>query len=296
MQPCEDPGRRLPRQNGLVKTIAKYSVACVLGLIGGLGAAQSPSQKSSQRNVPATPGEKLFVSNCSGCHGLDARGGDRAPAIGSASDAAEMSDEQLVHTVTNGVAGAGMPPFSTLGSGQIASIVKYLRVLQGRSAAAKLPGSPEAGGSLFFGKAGCSDCHMAEGKGGFIADDLTGYGAGRSTSEIREAITKPQSGEDNKNRQVLILTRAGHEYRGTIRTDDNFSLVLQTMAGQFVMVKKADLKSLQYDSDTIMPKTYGSTLSAYELDDLVSYLMQLQRKSDPSAAKEAAKGHWAEEE
>jgi len=33
-------------------------------------------------------------------------------------------------------------------------------VLQGRREAGKLPGNPEAGKVLFFGKARCAECHM----------------------------------------------------------------------------------------------------------------------------------------
>jgi hypothetical protein len=61
-------------------------------------------------------------------------------------------------------------------------------------------------------------------------------------------------------------------------------------------LQKADLASMSYDSASLMPKDYGSTLSARELNDLVSYLMSLQSRVDVAAAKKGTKRHWDDEE
>lgn len=248
------------------------------------------------RDPVGAPGKKEFQSTCSGCHGLDGKGGDRAPNIASGSDAARLSDAELMRIVSRGIPGAGMPSFSFVGQPELTSIVGYLRVLQGKGAIAQMPGDPHNGALLFVGKARCSECHMAAGKGGFLANDLTAYGEGRTPAEIRHAITAQDKDPDQHVKIGTAITREGKTYRGIVRTEDNFSLVLQTEAGEFVSLQKADLASMSYDSDSLMPKDYGSRLSARELDDLVSYLMSLQPAVDVAAAKKGAKRHWDDEE
>ena len=111
-------------------------------------------------------GQRIFATNCAACHGLDARGGEHAPDIATRREAQQSSDETLLHIVQNGVAGTGMPAFSTLGISEVQGLIRYLRTLQGQTLPVKLPGDPEVGKGLFYGKAGCSACHMANGKEG----------------------------------------------------------------------------------------------------------------------------------
>jgi hypothetical protein len=50
---------------------------------------------------------------------------------------------------------------------------------------------------------------------------------------------------------------------------------LQTLDGKFYSVTKSDLQGLEYNSQSLMPSDYGSTLSPDELNDLVSYLIRV---------------------
>jgi len=45
----------------------------------------------------------------------------------------------------------------------------------------------------------------------------------------------------------------------------------------FHLLKKSDINKLGFLPDPIMPGDYGKTLSATEIDDLVSYLMSAAR-------------------
>lgn len=258
-------------------------------------ASTAQSQQSGTRYSAGAAGKKAFVANCSGCHGLDGSGGDRAPTIAAGSDAARLSDAELMRVVSKGIAGAGMPPFGSLGARQITSVVGYLRTLQGAGKSVGLPGNPQRGATLFFGKARCSECHMANGKGGFIASDLSDYGSGRTPAKIRESLVAPQKDPDQNAKQAVVMTRGGRRYKGVVRVEDNFSLVLQTTAGEFVSVQKSELANILYDARSLMPDDYGSTLTSGELDDLVSYLMSLPQRGD-SAASKKTQGHHREDE
>ncbi len=115
------------------------------------------------------PGAAIFASNCAGCHGADGRGGEHAPNIATAPEVQHLMDRELAGIIRYGISGAGMPAFSSLKQQEVADVVGYLRILQGRGDIVKLPGDPKQGEALFFGKAQCSDCHMVNGKGGLLA-------------------------------------------------------------------------------------------------------------------------------
>jgi putative heme-binding domain-containing protein len=166
-----------------------------------------------------------------------------------------------------------MPNFgSALKSDQITAVVSYLRVLQGKTKNVVINGNPEAGRRLFFGKANCAKCHMVEGKGGFIAADLSGFGSTHSPDAIRKAILEPNANLERRKQVATVTTKGGKTYTGIARNEDNFSIQLQTPDGAFHLFEKSDIASIHYEPRTLMPDSYGTTLSKNEIDDLVSYL------------------------
>jgi putative heme-binding domain-containing protein len=260
-----------------------FMLAPVLGALwaaNGLAAwtqtvPQSPALKS------ATPisklGKQTFASTCANCHGLDGRGGERAPNIAENPKVQKLSDGQIARIIQNGIPAAGMPAFHSLPTADVQAVVTYLRTLQGTRQqtrqSLRLPGDPVRGQTIFFGKAECSGCHMVTGKGGFIASDLSAYARTHPAEQIRGAITSP--GSAPQARLITATTRGGGKVVGRIRNEDNFSLQLQTLDGTFYSVSKSDLEGLQYNAQSLMPADYGSRLSPDELNDLVSYLMKL---------------------
>src|SRR6202034_212613 len=104
------------------------------------------------------PGAAIFAANCAGCHGADGRGGEHAPNIATAPEVQHLMDRELAAIIRYGISGAGMPAFSSLKPQEVADVVAWLRILQGRGDIVKLPGDPKQGEALFFGKAQCSDC------------------------------------------------------------------------------------------------------------------------------------------
>ena len=159
--------------------------------------------------------------------------------------------------------------------------------------AVKLPGDPERGQTIFFGKAGCSACHMVSGKGGFIASDLSMYARSHTVEQIRNGITSPTPSSDNSSRTVTATIRGGEKYAGRVRNEDNFSLQLQALDGTFHFIAKSDLEELIVTQQPLMPSDYGSTLSPTELSDLVSYLMRVANGS--TAPPEKPKKEFEEE-
>jgi len=252
---------------------------CVLGCSGSL-LAQSEAKSGEVVGAPASAsvaaGRKIFASTCAGCHGLDARGGERAPDILARPEVQRMSEAEISQIVREGTRSRTMPAFgNTLDAAQTRNVAIYLRsLLQGHLGAAGVPGDAVAGKALFFGKAGCADCHMVEGAGGFLGADLTGYAEPRSIGEIRDAITDPGSNLQRREKVATVATRGGEHFTGIARNEDNFSLQLQTADGAFHLLMKSELEQIEYPKQLLMPMDYSQRLSAAELNDLVSFLMR----------------------
>jgi cytochrome c oxidase cbb3-type subunit III len=259
--------------------------------------AQQPV--SSKGRVPADAaeaGRELFDSNCAGCHGLDARGGEHAPNIATNPELQRMSDQQLFHIVHDGAASGTMPAFGALLSNdKITAIGAYLRSLQGRTGGehTALLGDPAAGKLLFFGKATCSQCHSivdsGAGSGGFLASDLTDYAASREPAEILRAITQPNDNLNPRARTAVIVTHDGQKLTGFIRNQDNFSIQFQSLDGTFHMLERAALASVTYDALSLMPAEYGQRLTSAELNNLVSFLMRTAAVDQASSRQRKGK-------
>jgi len=182
-------------------------------------------------------GQRIFTASCAGCHGLDGRGGEHAPAIGPARTDAELS--RIIH---DGIPAAGMPSFGKLLDGdQIRAVVAWLHDVRS-------PGDPRNGRALFFGKAHCAQCH---------ATPLR-----QAAENIREML----AGSDIV--QVAVETNSGATYSGVVRNEDNDSLQLQTTDGTFCFLRKSALKTIRRDS----PHRYNSALTPAEIEDIIAYL------------------------
>jgi putative heme-binding domain-containing protein len=250
----------------------------------GLGVKErSPRPAAaSQSERSIADGRQAFENRCAGCHGIDGHGGERAPDIATSAKTQQRSDSALAQIINNGIPSTGMPAFSTLDASTTHALVGYLRFLQGKTGSAALPGNPQSGKVIFFGRARCSECHLAAGAGGFIASDLSSYGRARPVEEIRDAIVKPGQVSNASRGTVAIATRNGKTLTGILRNEDNFSLQLQSVDGAFHLLMKSDVASIRRESNSLMPADYGSTLSAGELNDLVSFLMSVAQQDKSS--------------
>src|SRR5712672_2086481 len=278
------------------KIVAAAGALLIAASAYGLGvkerAARPARAKQSERSI--ADGRQIFENRCAGCHGIDGRGGERAPDIATSAKTQRRSDSALAQIINHGIPAAGMPSFSTLDVPASRALVKYLRFLQGKTASAALPGNPQNGKAIFFGRARCSECHLAAGAGGFIASDLSSYGRSRPVEEIREAIITPNQPSNGPRGTVTIDTRAGQTLTGVLRNEDNFSLQLQSLDGAFHLLMKSDAASIKRGSSSLMPADYGSTLSAGDLNDLVSFLISVAqhdkspdpKKTEPSDEEE----------
>lgn len=242
--------------------------ASALLLFAGLAGGQSSGRKDSA-------GKTAYAAICAGCHGLDGKGGERAPDIANRPRVRELSDDAILHVLQNGVPNTSMPSFRSLGLEKLRSVAEYVRELQGIRNAKNLPGNADRGKSVFFSKGGCVNCHSVQGAGGFYGSDLSGFARGRSPESIRQAIVEPNRELDPRRRVVVATTASGEVLTGLARNEDNFSLQLLTPDGALHLLYKSSLEKLIYREESAMPADYQKKLSTAELDDLIKFLASM---------------------
>jgi cytochrome c oxidase cbb3-type subunit 3 len=274
------------KSSGLVRVPAlSFAVLLICGAIT-LARYRNPSATLPAANADSSAAQRAFAANCAGCHGLDGKGGERAPDIVARANVRKYSDSQLLQILQKGVPQTSMPAFSRLGDHVLRSLVAYLRSLQGHAATALLPGNARRGNELFFGKGGCSDCHMIRGQGGFFASDLTAYARGRAPETIRDAILLPNRDLDPRNRTVAVTLPSGKSFEGLARNEDNFSMQLLTREGSLLLFTKAAVKSINYRNQSPMPADYGARLSTTEIEDLVNFLNSVTKENSKQSRNE----------
>jgi len=269
-----------------------WTVGLFIFLVPLFAYAQQHAQNSASQSAQRQDARQIFATTCAACHGLDGMGSERAPNIITNPQAQRLSATEMFSVISGGVPGTGMPAFQRLGKPTISSLVAYVKSLQGKNQTVQLPGDPKAGEALFFGRGQCSTCHMASGRGGFIAPDLSNYGQNHSIEQIKSAIINPAA-RDSIKPMVTATTTNGENYQGIIRNEDNFSLQLQSEDGAFHFLSKADLKTIERGHESIMPSDYSSRLNPAQLNDIVSYLLSL---ASASPAKPLTRAHSEDED
>jgi cytochrome c oxidase cbb3-type subunit III len=279
----------------------------VLGTLGcamlfamaAIGQGKKARQATSGTQGPSpaiAEGRQAFESHCAACHGLDGRGGERAPDVATRAGVQRLSDADLFKIIQRGIPAAGMPSFATFDSSRINALVSYLHLLQGKTGGVKVAGDAQKGKALFYGKARCADCHMMDGAGGFIASDLSSYGRTRAPEEIRDAIKKSSTDSGTSRGVVAVTTRDGQNFSGVLRNEDNFSLQLQTLDGAFHLFEKSDVANLTHQAEPLMPSDYSSLLSPGEIDDLISYMVKTARGGPSETASRTKRNRDDEDE
>lgn len=246
-------------------------------------------QKVQAQASNANTGAQRFMEYCAGCHGADGRGGDKAPSLVAPSNTASRSESELYRIVRDGTK-EGMPPFAQIGDANIEAVLQYVRRLAGRidstgtTAEAAITGDVDAGRALYFGKGQCSKCHLMQGKGGFMARNLTNYGRTRTADAVLQAITNPDNPLVPSSQVVIVTTKMGKRITGVLRNEDAFSLELQTEDGQFHMLARSGVANVHYTEHSLMPRDYSGRLTSKELNDIVSFLIVESRSPRPDSA------------
>ena len=176
-------------------------------IIAGLTSLSAPPAPAQTRppDYPERPpapaeqvarGQQIFRSNCSFCHGSDARGGESGPNL--VRDQVVLRDqtgELITPIVQNGIPAQGMPKFA-LSAADITDIAAWLhsQPLSDRGAPSTLDilvGNAKEGEAYFNGAGGCTQCHSATG-------DLAGIGSRYEPKTIQNLIVSGGGGRGRR--------------------------------------------------------------------------------------------------
>src|SRR5579863_8879824 len=173
-------------------------------------------------------GKTAFVSQCGGCHGSNAKGGESGPDLIRAVPVIDDEHGNMIGPIILGARQAqGMPRFN-MTQAQIADIAAFLH--EGVRAAAErgtykilniVTGNAKAGEAYFNGAGKCSSCHSVTG-------DLKGIGAKYDPVTLTSRFLMPVGGRPGRRNvapvEVTITQTNGKVVKGTLERIDDFSV------------------------------------------------------------------------
>lgn len=183
-------------------------------------------------------GKTAFVSQCGGCHGSNAKGGESGPDLIRAVSVIDDENGNLIGPIVLGGRQAqGMPRFN-MTQAQISDIAAFLR--EGVRAAAErgtykilniVTGNAKAGEAYFNGAGKCNSCHSATG-------DLKGIGAKYDPITLQGKFLMPVGGRGNQRRAsspiiVTVTLPSGKSFKGTLERIDDFNVALTDTNGDY---------------------------------------------------------------
>lgn len=226
------------------------------------------------RQSPAGPfdGARLYSQHCAGCHGADAKGSDKAPALAGNRRVADRSTPQLRAVIREGISGRGMPPFDLPGK-DLDALAEFLHSMQGQAAGTSPRGDVGAGERFFFGKGKCSACHMVASKGSPIGPDLSNVGSEKTPDEIASILKDPSASITPGYEMVAVTLKNGKTVRGFARNRNNFDIRVEDLEGNLHLLEEGQIASIHEEKESAM---HAAQASPTEMQDLIAYLSQLK--------------------
>src|SRR5438105_12183927 len=281
----------------------------IVAVAATLGAPQSPAQapprpaqttqagRDGERapdypvRPPAPPeqvahGEQVFRSNCSFCHGSDARGGETGPNLVRAQVVlADQHGELITPIVQNGIPAQGMPKLS-LSAADIEAIAAWLhsQPLSDRGAPGTLDilvGNAREGEAYFNGAGRCTQCHSTTG-------DLAGIGSKYDPKTIQDLIVsgggmgvgRRSAGSARPKvspTTVTVTLPSGQTFKGELDHISAFAVALREPDGTYRSFARHDsipkvvvTNPLQWHLD-MLPKWRDA-----DIHNLTAYLVTLK--------------------
>ena len=226
-------------------------------------------QNTAAQANPAD-GKRLFGENCSGCHGADALGSDKAPALAGNRSLTNRSVRRLRDLIKLGIPDNGMPAFD-LPDKDLDALAEFVHSLNWRASATTIPGDAAAGEQFFFGKGKCSSCHMVSSKGSPIGPDLSNLGNELTVKELRAALLEPSAHITPGYELVTVTLRDGKTVRGFARNRNNFDIRVEDLQGKFHLIEEGQIASIHEEKTSAMPAVQASEV---EMQNLIAFLSQ----------------------
>jgi alcohol dehydrogenase (cytochrome c) len=231
-------------------------------------------------------GKSVFDATCIACHGASGVGTERAPALDTGRFTHGGEDFEVFQTIQKGVSGTQMPAFAALSPEQLWQLVSYVRGLSRvSSTTTTVPTNGDAGRGeqLFFGAGECSSCHEVNGRGVPLAPDLSEIGK-QTPDSIAAGIEhqlRPARFVLGRTveRYVDVTLQDGARLQGLLKNEDSFSVVLQSLAGDYRLLERRRIRTVTNSARTLTPTNPGQRLSVEQRADLLAYLSQRRQRA-----------------
>jgi PQQ-dependent dehydrogenase (methanol/ethanol family) len=240
----------------------------------------------AQAQQEPAPARQTFETNCAACHGPGGAGGERAPALNDNPDLRNRSAAEIENIIRQGTSG-GMPAFSSLPASDVAALAGWIHSMN----LAALSNAPleqvRAGERFFFGKGGCSSCHMVHGRGAVNGPDLTNIAARSTMAEMEKVLDDPTSQmgvhslalcppwafcPDFSWAVLDVTLKNGTVLRGFGHKRTEHELQLQSFDGKLHLLDAGEYTLVQQEKASSMPPLKATPA---QRQDLLAYLSSL---------------------
>ncbi|MBZ5622367.1 MAG: c-type cytochrome [Acidobacteriia bacterium] len=243
-----------------MKTSGRWLAGLAFPVVMGMTLAQSPPPDAA----------KLYEQRCAACHGHDASGSDRGPALSRSRRLRTRSLSEIHDIIQKGTT-AGMPPFP-LPEEQLQALAGFVRSMNATAFDAPPDGDTAAGEQFFFGKGQCASCHTALGRGKSVGPDLTNTGRQLTLAELTRKLRNPNAQVSDSYATVSVRMRDGNTVRGFARKETLHWLQLQTLEGRLIVLADGEYEITGREKTSAMPPLIAT---AEEERDLLAFLSRL---------------------
>ena len=250
------------------------------------GTPDTPTNPFAADPTAIAAGKGVFDATCVACHGPGGVGTERAPALDTGRFTHGGEDFEIFQTIQKGVPGTQMPPFGALSPEQLWQLVSYVRSLASASTTVtkvSINGNAAQGEQLFFGAGECSSCHEINGRGIPLATDLSEIGK-QTPDSIEAGIEhrlRPRRFVLGRTieRYVDVALQDGSKLQGLLKNEDTFSVVVQTLGGDYRLLDRRQIRTITNSARTLTPANVAQRLSADQRADLLAFLSQRKKRA-----------------
>lgn len=161
---------------------------------------------------------------------------------------------------------AGLPGASAEAAAAIEARMETWRQAQASGTA-----EPARGEALFA--LHCALCHQLAGRGQLVGPQLDGVGT-RGVERLCEDILDPNRAVDPMFRLRLARMKDGSVVSGVLRREEPQTLVLADATGREITLARSELEGLEESPLSLMPPTFGQSMTPAEFADLLAYLLE----------------------
>lgn len=167
---------------------------------------------------------------------------------------------------------------------------ELIRELAAKAAA---QGDPQRGEWIYRrNDLACLSCHGIGGSGGKVGPDLTSIGASAPADYLVESVLLPNAKIKEGFHSVILTTRDGTEYTGTLARESPEEVVLRTAAGAEQSIPKSDIAKREQGTLSLMPGGLLDPLNEQQQLDLFAFLSRLGKPGPFDAAQGGVARRW----